>query len=326
MSSKKIPVELKGYTTGKFLGKGSFANVFSCYKNGEKFAMKRVNSENRFKKCALKEIEYLEELENPNIIKMEEHFIDNNIQYLVFEFMYDNMFNHLVKNKNYPSFDYFKSYAYQLADGLSYLHNKGIVHCDLKLENVMINYSYKKIKIIDLGSSIRKNKKIKNNFYIQSRYYRAPEILYRINFNEKIDIWSYGVLLTEIILRRNILDGRNSDDMVYKIVDYLDIPKLDNYVFSDVFENLFLCKDGKYFLKKMSFNYKIKGYREGRLEDYLINGLNENFMQIYKYQIDNVLSLISKILTYDFNNRISADQCMEELLLLEHKIDNRTIL
>ena len=59
MSSKKIPKELKGYTTQEFLGKGSFANVFDCRKNGRKYAMKRINSEERFKKCALKVIEYL---------------------------------------------------------------------------------------------------------------------------------------------------------------------------------------------------------------------------------------------------------------------------
>ena len=45
MSSKKIPKELKGYTTQEFLGKGSFANVFDCRKNGRKYAMKRINSE-----------------------------------------------------------------------------------------------------------------------------------------------------------------------------------------------------------------------------------------------------------------------------------------
>ena len=80
---------------------------------------------------------------------------------------------------------------FQISDGLSHLHSKNIVHCDLKLENIMID-GQNNLKIIDLGSSIKSGKNIKNNFYIQSRYYRAPEILYEINFSDKIDIWSMG--------------------------------------------------------------------------------------------------------------------------------------
>ena len=50
MTSKNVPREIKGYTTQEFLGKGSFANVFNCRKDGRKYAMKRINSEERFKK------------------------------------------------------------------------------------------------------------------------------------------------------------------------------------------------------------------------------------------------------------------------------------
>ena len=112
---------------------------------------------------------------------------------------------------------------FQISDGLSYLHLKNIIHCDLKLENVMIDKNGN-LKIIDLGSSLKGNIEIKRNFYIQSRYYRAPEILFEINFSNKIDIWSMGIIATEMILQTCIFNGRDTNEMIYKICDFLDIP------------------------------------------------------------------------------------------------------
>lgn len=82
-------------------------------------------------------------------------------------------------------------------EALQYLHNLGIVHCDLKPENVLIK-SYKKceIKIIDLGSSCFKTDNL--CLYVQSRSYRAPEVMLGLQYDEKIDIWSLGCILAEL--------------------------------------------------------------------------------------------------------------------------------
>ena len=324
MSSKNVPREIKGYTTQEFLGKGSFANVFNCRKDGRKYAMKRINSEERFKKCALKEIEYLNEVDCEFIIKMEEHFIHKNIQYLVFECLYDNLYNYIMKSKNYPTFKQFNTYCYQMAEGLSYLHNLGIIHCDLKLENVMICNDLKNIKIIDLGSSVRKKKNFKSNFYVQSRYYRAPEILYKINFSEKIDIWSYGVLITEFILRSNVFNGKNTSGMIYKISDYLDIPRLNIYQQTEIFDRHYFHNGIDFCYNNISLKHRVKGYRENRLEEHLINGLRINFKDIFDYQINNVIALVHKILDYNYETRLTADECKQQLSLLEYQIEKET--
>ena len=324
MTSKNIPKELQGYTTHEFLGKGSFANVFNCQKSGRRYAMKRINSEEKFKSWALKEIEYLEEIDCDYIIKMEEHFVFENIQYLVFECLYDNLYNYVMKQKNYPTFKQFNTYCYQMAAGLSYLHNLGIIHCDLKLENVMICNDLRNIKIIDLGSSIRKKKGNRNNFYIQSRYYRAPELLYKINFSDKIDIWSYGVLITEFILRTNILNGKNLTSMVYKISDILDIPRLKIYQDTDIFKKYYTHNGLDFTYNHYSIRHRVKGYRENRLEEYLINGLRVNFTEIFDYQINNIVAFVHKILDYNYETRLTAEECKEQLSLLEYQIEEET--
>ena len=282
--------------------------------------MKRINSEGRFKRYALKEIEFLSSIDNPHVVKMVDNFINEDIQYLVFEYLKVNMYKHMFKNYNYPNFKTFTKFSYQISDGLSYLHSKEIVHCDLKLENIMVD-NLNNLKIIDLGSSMNSNYPFKKKkLYIQSRYYRAPEILYEVGFSDKIDIWSMGIILTEMILRRCVFNGKNSLEMIYKISDFLGIPDTDIYLNSIYFNDLFEKKEDTYIYKSSSNNFRVKGYREDRLEEYLINGLRTNFDDIYEYQIENTVAFVHKILEYNFNLRLTAEQCKSELILIESQI------
>jgi dual specificity protein kinase YAK1 len=321
MASKNVPTYINGYNTHNFLGRGSFANVFRCSKEGNNYAMKRINSEERFKKYALREIDFLNEVDNPYIVKMVDNFMEKDIQYLVFEFLKVNLYKHMFKNNHFPNFKKFAKYSFQISDGLAYLHAKNIVHCDLKLENIMVN-DLDNLKIIDLGSSMKSNTSIKKkNLYIQSRYYRAPEILYEVGFSNKIDIWSMGIILTEMILRKCVFNGKDSKGMIYKIADFIGIPELGVYTHSIHYDKLFEMKNDKLCYRPGGNLYNVKGYREDRLEEYLINGLRTNFDDICDYQIDNTVGFIHKILNYDFNMRLSAAECKNELLLLENEFE-----
>ena len=72
-----------------------------------------------------------------------------------------------------------------------------IIHCDLKPENILlVNPGKSKIKVIDLGSSCFEFEKIYT--YIQSRFYRSPEIMLGIPYNTAIDMWSLGCILAEL--------------------------------------------------------------------------------------------------------------------------------
>lgn len=85
----------------------------------------------------------------------------------------------------------------QCLEALEYLHELGIIHCDLKPENILIkSYSRCEIKVIDLGSSCFKNDNL--SLYVQSRSYRAPEVIIGLPYDQKIDLWSLGCILAEL--------------------------------------------------------------------------------------------------------------------------------
>ena len=91
-------------------------------------------------------------------------------------------------------------------------------------------------------------------------------------------------------------------------------------IFFILFNDLFEKKEDTYIYKSSSNNFRVKGYREDRLEEYLINGLRTNFDDIYEYQIENTVAFVHKILEYNFNLRLTAEQCKSELILIESQI------
>jgi dual specificity tyrosine-phosphorylation-regulated kinase 2/3/4 len=80
---------------------------------------------------------------------------------------------------------------------LSFIHDLKLIHCDLKPENILIkSYSRCEIKVIDFGSSCFIHDHLSS--YVQSRSYRAPEVILGCRYDYKIDIWSLGCILAEL--------------------------------------------------------------------------------------------------------------------------------
>jgi dual specificity tyrosine-phosphorylation-regulated kinase 2/3/4 len=90
--------------------------------------------------------------------------------------------------------DMIRRISIQILQGLLFLKRQNIIHCDLKPENILLKQENKSgIKIIDLGSGCFEDEQIYT--YIQSRFYRAPEIILGITYTSAIDIWSMGCIL-----------------------------------------------------------------------------------------------------------------------------------
>jgi len=101
----------------------------------------------------------------------------------------------------------------------------GIVHCDLKPENVLLcDPKRSLIKVIDFGSSTPADESNVMYRYVQSRFYRAPEVILGLPFSFPIDMWSLGCILVEMHVGTPLFDGKNELDQLVKIMNYLGPP------------------------------------------------------------------------------------------------------
>lgn len=92
---------------------------------------------------------------------------------------------------------FMQSIAIQCLEALQFLHGLGLIHCDLKPENILVkSYSRCEVKVIDFGSSCFQTDHLCS--YVQSRSYRAPEVILGLPYDKKIDIWSLGCILAEL--------------------------------------------------------------------------------------------------------------------------------
>lgn len=106
------------------------------------------------------------------------------------------------------SLDLIRRIAIQVLQALLFLEKKDIVHCDLKPENILLKQANKSgVKVIDMGSSCFVSERIYN--YIQSRFYRAPEIILGVPYTPAIDMWSFGCILAELSSGQAIFPGSN---------------------------------------------------------------------------------------------------------------------
>lgn len=217
------------YEVIRKLGKGAFGNVYLCqdHKRNMEVALKVLRKERRFHKQAKIEVGIYDVLNdstkyNLNVIQMLKAFTyDENI-FMVFPHFGIDLYSYY-KNNVINSLD-LQSFAKQIANGMEFIHSFSIIHMDLKPENILV-HNNKHLKIIDLGSSlIKKEEKTLYRDYIQSRYYRSPEVVFNMEITDKIDVWSYGCILYEMLTRTPLIPARSTNDLVIFYCHILGYP------------------------------------------------------------------------------------------------------
>ena len=122
------------------------------------------------------------------------------------ELLKENLFVVYRDNPNYFTLPRIQQVAKQILTALSTMHKLHIIHNDLKPENILIkSYSNGIIKVIDVGSSVFFHDNLQ--FYVQSRNYRAPEVILGCPYTEKIDIWSLGCIIAELFIKEMLFNG-----------------------------------------------------------------------------------------------------------------------
>ncbi|KAJ9095283.1 hypothetical protein QFC21_005649 [Naganishia friedmannii] len=215
------------------LGKGSFGQVIQCrdYKTGDCVAVKIIRNKKRFHQQALVEVRILENLvqwdpeDKHNLIKIVEKFSFRSHLCIVTELLSFNLYE-LVKANNFVGFStgLIRRFTVQMLSALQVMRNNRIIHCDLKPENILLRHPAKSgIKVIDFGSSCHEDERVYT--YIQSRFYRSPEIILGMKYNTAIDMWSLGCILAEMHTGFPIFPGENEQEQLACIMELLGIPE-----------------------------------------------------------------------------------------------------
>ncbi|XP_014249376.1 homeodomain-interacting protein kinase 2 isoform X2 [Cimex lectularius] len=222
------------YEVLEFLGRGTFGQVVKCWKKGtnEIVAIKILKNHPSYARQGQIEVSILSRLSQENadefnFVRAYECFQHKNHTCLVFEMLEQNLYDFLKQNKFSPlPLKYIRPILQQVLTALLKLKQLGLIHADLKPENIMlvdpVRQPYR-VKVIDFGSASHVSKAVCNT-YLQSRYYRAPEIILGLPFCEAIDMWSLGCVVAELFLGWPLYPGSSEYDQIRYISQTQGLP------------------------------------------------------------------------------------------------------
>ena len=213
---------IKDFTILSTIGEGSFGKVFLVMHNKtkSKYAIKRISKLNKNnqegKTYFRREIEIMYKVHQYNIVRLFNHFEDNEYCYFVMEYIEKgNLFDQpsWKNNKRFSSVDVAKIIK-EIICAVYYLHHMDppIIHRDIKPENVLIDKNGV-AKLTDFGWSNYVDSNEIRRTYCGTPVYLAPEMIKEIGHNEHLDIWCIGVLLFELLTGTVPFKGRDIDSL-----------------------------------------------------------------------------------------------------------------
>lgn len=213
--SKEFPIRMNSvvaarYQILEYLGSAAFSRAVQCLdlENNRMVCMKIIKNDKDFFDQSLDEIKLLKyinvngEVDENCVLKLHDYFYHKEHLIIVTELLRDNLYEFSKFNRECGDAPYFtlgrlQKISSQVLRALDYVHSLRLIHCDLKPENILIkSYSRCEVKVIDFGSSCFVDDHLSS--YVQSRSYRAPEVMLGLPYDQKIDLWSLGCILAEL--------------------------------------------------------------------------------------------------------------------------------
>ena len=246
-----MSTRIKDITLLKFIGKGSFGTVYLSKKDGKSgyFATKQIERSMADKPGYYKyfenELRILKDLHHPNIVHLEDVKKDDKYYYIVMEFVNGGSLTDCLKKyqmkygKSFPE-EIVQYLMRQIVDAIKFIHKRNIIHRDLKLDNIMVNFDNDndknnlnmmraKVKIIDFGFATKLTPD-KNNLaqtalgspinmdpLILNVMAKKGKDLKQLGYDDKADIWSLGTICYELLIGKTVFNAETMNDLVQKV-------------------------------------------------------------------------------------------------------------
>lgn len=242
-------------------------------------------------------------------------FIYCNHYCIVIELLGNSLFDELKQNRFKGfSLHYVQSMMKCVLQILLSISSLGLMHCDVKPENILKSTDSNDFKLIDFGSCIIvAGNEIK---YVQSRFYRAPEVVLELNYDSKVDIWSLGCVAVEIFLGLPLFPATSERHLISLINEtvgpipvYLatQSPKYNNFFDENgnVKSAEVMCSESGEDFDKTFNPYFV----EKRLVD-IIRSYEPTNQDDIRYRED-FIDLIQKMLAINPFDRLSAEEALD---------------
>ncbi|XP_057692248.1 homeodomain-interacting protein kinase 3-like isoform X2 [Corythoichthys intestinalis] len=337
------------YEVLEFLGRGTFGQVVKCWKRGtnEVVAVKILKNHPSYARQGQIEVEILARLSSENadeynVVRALECFQHRSHTCLVFEMLEQNLYDFLKQNKFSPlPLKIIRPILLQVATALKKLKSLGLIHADLKPENIMLidpSRQPYRVKVIDFGSASHVSKAVCST-YLQSRYYRAPEIILGLPFCEAIDMWSLGCVIAELFLGWPLYPGALEYDQIRYISQTQGLPA-EHLLNKGTKTSRFFYKDAEspcpsWRLKTTEEHEKETGLKSKEARKYIFSSLediaNVNFvlspdnndMQAEKTDRREFVSLLKSMLLIDAEDRtVPSNVLSHPFLTMTHLLDH----
>ena len=198
-------VIMQKYEILDVIGEGAYGVVLRCRQadSGELVAIKKFKDDAEDElvaKTTLREVRILKSLQHPNIVQLREAFRKKGTPYLVFEYVQNNLLEVIERAPDGLPAETVRLFAYQLLKGLAHMHALGLLHRDVKPENLLVS-EQQELKICDFGFARagRGGGEGPMTDYVATRWYRPPELLVGGAYGSEIDLWAVGCIVAEMV-------------------------------------------------------------------------------------------------------------------------------